>query len=169
MIPSSGAFRVELLNASHDRASFSSDSEPLDRYLRTQVTQDVRRRVSTCYVLIEIHTTRLAGYYTLAAGGVPLNDLPPEITKKLPRYPSVPVARVGRLVVGLACRGHKLGSALIADAALRVLRYDMGVFALAVDAKDEAAVAFYRHHGFVSLASAPDQRVLPLASFMGRS
>lgn len=164
----SDGFRVELLSAQHDRASFSSGSEPLDRYLRTQATQDVRRRVATCYVLLENDAAALAGYYTLAAGGVPLTELSPEITKKLPRYPSVPVARIGRLAVGLAYRGRKLGSALIADAALRVLRSDMGVFALAVDAKDETAVAFYRHHGFVSLASTPEQLFLPLASFMGR-
>ena len=165
----SEGFRVELLSDQHDRASFSSGSDRLDLYLRTQATQDMRRRVATCYVLLENDTAAMAGYYTLAAGGLPLTELSPDITKKLPRYPSVPVARIGRLAVGLAYQGRKLGSALIADAALRVLRSDMGVFALAVDAKDDTAVAFYRHHGFVSLASAPAQLLLPLASFMGRS
>ena len=162
----SAAFRVERLDARHDRSTFDSGSEPLDGYLRTQASQDMRRRVSTCYVLLDDGKAPIAGYYTLAAGSVPLNDLPEALAKKLPRYPSVPVARVGRLAVGLAWRGRKIGSALIADAALRVLRSDMGVFALAVDAKDDAAVAFYRHHGFVGLASAPRQLVLPLASFV---
>ena len=32
-------FRLALLDAAHDRAGFNSDSEPLNRYLREQVTQ----------------------------------------------------------------------------------------------------------------------------------
>jgi len=45
----SGApFRLAPLDAAHDRAAFNSDSAPLNRYLREQVTQDVRRRVAAC-------------------------------------------------------------------------------------------------------------------------
>ena len=40
---------------------------------------------------------KVAGYYTLAAAGIPLADMPPDLAKKLPRYPSVPVAWLGRL------------------------------------------------------------------------
>ncbi|MDX3978924.1 hypothetical protein [Shinella sp.] len=36
-------------------------------------------------------------------------------------------------------------------------------FALAADAKDEPAAAFYRHFGFVAFASKPLQLFLPLA------
>jgi len=44
------------------------------------------------------------------------------------------------------------------------LRTEMGVFALAVDAKDEASAAFYPHFGFVAFASKPLQLFLPLAT-----
>ena len=50
------------------------------------------------------------------------------------------------------------------DAANRALRAEMGVFALAVDAKDEQAAAFYRHFGFVAFQSKPLQLFLPLAT-----
>jgi hypothetical protein len=33
-----------------------------------------------------------------------------------------------------------------------------------VDAKDEAAVAFYRHHGFIALPESPRTLFLPLAT-----
>jgi len=33
-----------------------------------------------------------------------------------------------------------------------------------VDAKDEAAAAFYRHHGFIALPDAPLTLFLPLAT-----
>lgn len=115
-------FRIETLAPEHDRAAFSCGVEALNQYLLRQVSQDVRRSVSACYVAVEVGTGRIAGYYTLAAGGVPLNELPPTLTKRLPRYPSVPVARIGRLAVDQAFHGRSLGAALLADAALRAAR-----------------------------------------------
>lgn len=60
-------------------------------------------------------------------------------------------------------RSLKLLSSSKCRAANRALRAKMGVFALAVDAKDEPAAAFYRHFGFVAFASKPMQLFLPLA------
>ena len=159
-----GSFVIEVLGTAHDRAGFSSGVAALDRYFREQVTQDVRRRATTCYVAVEASGGKVAGYYTLAASGIPLFDLPESLTKKLPRYPSVPVARLGRLAVDAAYRGRKLGSALLWDAGLRALRSEIAVYALVVDAKDESAEAFYRHHGFVAFGGQPRQLVLPLAT-----
>jgi GNAT superfamily N-acetyltransferase len=158
-----GSFLVEVLGPDHDRAGFSCGVEALDRYLREQATQDVRRRATACYVALEAPGARIAGYYTLAAGGVPLADLPAELVKRLPRYPSVPVARLGRLAIDRAYRGRKLGSALLWDAASRALRSEVAVFALVVDAKDDQAEGFYLHHGFVPFGGRPSQLVLPLA------
>jgi ribosomal protein S18 acetylase RimI-like enzyme len=158
-------FRLETLRAEHDRSRFHCGVAALDGYLRTQVTQDVRRRASACFVAVADETHTVAGFYTLAAGSVPLTDLPESLSKRLPRYPSVPVARVGRLAVDLAFQGHQLGAALLADAILRALRSEVAVFALVVDAKDDAAVAFYRHHGFEVYGGQAKQLILPLASF----
>jgi GNAT superfamily N-acetyltransferase len=158
-------FLIEPLGPGHDRASFASGVEALDRYLQKQATQDVRRRVTACYVAVEAPGGRIAGYYTLAAGGIPLTDLPEPLAKRLPRYPSVPVARLGRLAVDQVYRGRKLGSALLWDAGMRALRSEIAAFALVVDAKDEQAEAFYRHHGFVAFGGQARQLVLPLATF----
>ena len=161
-------FRIELLARHHDRAGFSSGTEALDRYFQAQVTQDVRRRVTTCYVAVEVATGRTAGYYTLSAGGVPLAEIPESLAKRLPRYPSVPVARLGRLAVDEAYRGLKLGAALLWDAIERALRSEMAVFALVVDAKDEQAETFYRHHGFTAFGSRPRQLFLPLTNLSNK-
>lgn len=156
---------IEPLAPHHDRAGFSCGVAPLDRYLQTQATQDIRRRVAACYVAVEPSGGKIAGYYTLAAGGVALSDLPEPLAKRLPRYPSVPVARLGRLAVDQAYRGRKLGGALLWDAGWRALRSELVAFALVVDAKDDQAEAFYRHHGFVPFGSSSQQLVLPLATF----
>ena len=109
------AFRLEVLSAGHAREGFACGVEALDQYFARQATQDVRRRASACYVVVEASSDKVAGYYTLAAGGVPLTDLPEALTKQLPRYPCVPVARVGRLAVDRAFHGQKLGGALLAE------------------------------------------------------
>ena len=159
------SFRVEVLGAGHARDSFSCGVEALEIYFARQATQDVRRRASACYVAVEANSGKVAGYYTLAAGGVPLTDLPEAMTKRLPRYPSVPVARVGRLAVDLAFHGQKLGGALLADAAVRAIRSEVAVFALVVDAKDDAAEAFYRHLGFEGFGAKGRQLIVSLKHF----
>jgi ribosomal protein S18 acetylase RimI-like enzyme len=147
-------FRVVPLDSGHERAAFCSNSEPLDRYFQQQVTQDVRRRVAACFVALS-GEHRIAGYYTLAATSVLLGELPPSTAGKLPRYPSVPAIRMGRLAVDQAFRGQGLGGALLADALERTARSEIAAFAFMVDAKNEAAAAFYRHHGFIGLPDTP--------------
>ncbi len=154
-----------MLASGHDRGAFSCGVDALDRYFCDQATQDMRRRASACYVAVEEGSEKIAGYYTLTAAGVPLTDLPLTMAKRLPRYPSVPVARLGRLAVDQSFRGQKLGAALLADAVMRAVRSEVAVFALAVDAKDDASESFYLHHGFVAFGIVPRQLVLPLAGF----
>ena len=156
-------FRLAPLDTAHDRAAFNSGSEPLDRYLREQVTQDVRRRVAACFVALA-DGQRIAGYYTLASASLLLADLPSSTAKKLPRYPTVPTIRMGRLAVDQACKGQGLGGALLADALDRASRSEIASYALMVDAKDESAAAFYRHHGFIALHDSPLPLFLPLAT-----
>lgn len=159
---SQALLQVALLDLSHDRAGFDSGSQPLNRYLLQQVTQDVRRRIATCFVALTADQ-RIAGYYTLASSSVLLADLPAAVGKKLPRYPSVPAVRMGRLAVDRTRHGQGLGAALLADALDRAARSQIAAYALVVDAKDDAAAAFYRHHGFIGLSSAPLTLFLPLA------
>jgi ribosomal protein S18 acetylase RimI-like enzyme len=155
-------FRLEALAPDHDRTGFACGVEALDQYFTTRVTQDMRRRLTACYVAIASATSRVAGYYTLAAAGIPLSDMPESIVKRLPRYPSIPVARLGRLAVDRDYQGQGLGSAMLWDAVTRAARSEVAVFALVVDAKNEHAEAFYRRQGFVPFGLVPRQLFLPL-------
>ncbi len=157
-------FRITLLDPTVERMQFCSGSEPLDRYFHDQVTQDMRRRVTSCFVALD-ETGRVGGFYTLAATGILLNELPASVTKRLPRYPLIPAVRMGRLAVDRAVRGRGLGAALLADALVRSSTSEIAAFALVVDAKDETATAFYEHHGFVRFASQPRSLFMALAGF----
>ena len=140
----------------------------MDQYFGQQVSQDIRRRVTACYVALT-PDERVAGYYTLASTGLLLTELPASVAKKLPRYPSVPAVRMGRLAVAQDVKGQGLGGALLADALDRAIRSDIAGYVLVVDAKDAAAVAFYRHHGLIALPSQPETLFLPLATVRNTS
>lgn len=156
-------FRVVPLASAFDRAQFRSGSLPLDRYFREQVTQDVRRRVTSCYVALD-EQERPRGFYTLASTSVLLGDLPAVTAKRLPRYPSVPAIRMGRLAVDRSVQGRGVGASLLADALARSAMNEIAAFALVVDAKDDIAVASYEHHGFIRLTGLPRTLFLPLAT-----
>jgi ribosomal protein S18 acetylase RimI-like enzyme len=138
-------------------------SPPLDRYFRERVTQDIKRRVTACFVALS-RDDRIVGYYTLASKSVFIGDLLRELAKKLPRCPSVPAVRMGRLAVDQAFKGHGFGAALLADALMRVIASEIAAYALIVDAKDERAAGFYRHHGFLETTTKPLTLFLPLAT-----
>ena len=156
-------FRMEASSEAAGRSAFSCGQEALDRYFQTQVTQDIRRRVASCFVAVETASGIVAAYYTLASAGIPITELPAGIAKKLPRYPSIPAVRAGRLAVDVRFQGRGLGAALLADALARVMASGPAAYALLVDAKDESAAAFYRHHGFRPLLSHPRTLFLPVA------
>lgn len=154
------------LGPDHDRLGFSCGVDALDRYLHSQAGQDVRRHVANCFVASPPDSTAIAGFYTLASASIPLLDLPAVETKRLPRYPVLPAALIGRLAVDQRYRGKSLGAALLFDAIQRAALADAAVFALTVDAKDDTAVAFYRHFGFTRYASRPMSLFLPMATAM---
>lgn len=151
------------------RSGFVCASDPLTRYFQTQVSQDTRRRIAACTIALHPATDTIAGFYTLSAADIPMTALPAEMTKRLPRYPTLPAARLGRLAVDRRFTGQKLGSILLADAVMRAAASEVAVFAMVVDAKDAEAEAFYRHHGFSTYASAPGKLMAPLSALLARN
>ncbi len=140
---------VEPFSRDHDRTAFSCNEEPLDRYLKQQARQDVDRSLAAVFVLVDTKTNRIAGYYTLSALSVELADFPPDVGRKLPRYP-IPATLIGRLAIDADHQGRRLGKALLFDALKRAYdqRTQIGAMAVIVDAKHDRARAFYEHHEF---------------------
>jgi GNAT superfamily N-acetyltransferase len=157
-------YRIESLASGHRREAFSCGIEELDRYLMTQASQDVRRNVANCFVAIATDTGAIAGFYTLAAASIPLAELPAEQARRLPRYPVLPAALIGRLAIDRGHAGKSLGSALLFDAIERAAAAAPAIFALIVDAKSDNAGRFYTHFGFQPFTSRPLSFFLPMAT-----
>jgi GNAT superfamily N-acetyltransferase len=162
------AVRIEPLGVNHKRNGFSCGTAALDDYLVTRATQDIKRRIGNCFVAVT-DDQQIAGFYTLAATSILLTDIDASHSKKLPRYPLVPAALVGRLAIDQRFQGKGLGGALIVDAAQRAANSDAAIYALVVDAKDAKAVDFYAHLGFVTFTSKPMSLYLSISTLLQAS
>lgn len=154
--------RVEILGPQHDRASFESGVEPLDRYFRTQAGQDARKNMAAPFVLV-LPDGVVAGYYTLSSTAVNVGDWPAQTVKKLPRYPLIPATLLGRLAVDRRHQGNGYGRFLLADALFRSVRSEIASFAVIVEAKDEGARRFYERESFLPFPDQPLKLFLPMA------
>jgi predicted GNAT family N-acyltransferase len=165
----SADLRIGPLDDMPDRAGFTCGVESLDRYIRTQAGQDVRRKANAVFVLSEsAEAARILGYYTLCAMALAQGDVPEAARKHVPRYPLVSATLIGRLAVAKDHQGHKFGAVLLADALQRAFdsASTVGSSMVVVDALDETAASFYAAHGFVRL---PDsfRLVLPMRMAAG--
>jgi GNAT superfamily N-acetyltransferase len=145
--------RIERLNSTHDRTSFECGQVRLDRYLREQASQDVRRNLTSVFVAVE--GARIAGFFTLATSSIEVKLLPEGIGRKLPRYRLVPAVLMGRMAVSRKHQGKGIGSRMMGAALGIALDLPVAWAFFVVDAKDAPAAAFYRQFGFQSLRDDP--------------
>lgn len=158
-------FVIEPLGPKHDRATFLCGVEALDAYIRKQAGQDLKKRAAVPFVITPDGKT-IAGFYTLSQYAVQLDAVPPDVAKKLPKYPVVPATLLGRLAVSTAFRGQGLGVMLLMDALYRALLHsgELASAGIVVDAKDAAALAFYKKYGFLELPKVERRLFLPMGT-----
>ncbi|HSA80200.1 MAG TPA: N-acetyltransferase [Geminicoccaceae bacterium] len=140
--------RVEPLAKQHDRAAFSSGQFDIDDWFRRRAGQDERRNVARVFVALD-DELGIVGFYSLSSYTLAIDDVPEHIARRLPRYDAIPAARIGRLARDLRVHGRGVGELLLADAVRRILGacHSVAIFAIVVDAKDDAAARFYWRFG----------------------
>ena len=156
--------KLEPLTGHHSRSAFDCGVEPLNLWLRQTALQHQSRGISRTFVAVpadqaavdtyglaghgHIGPASILGFYALASSFVLLEDLPQELTKRLPRQ--VPVTRLGRLATRAGLQGQGLGQILLADALARArsAAQAVGSAGVFVDAKNSDAARFYGRYGF---------------------
>lgn len=158
------AWREEALAHLHDRAGFDCGVPALNEYLRRYARQNHDTGGAKTFVAVAPESPAIIlGYYTISPGAIAFAKTPAAITRKLGRY-EVPVFRLGRLAVSRSVQGRGLGGDLLLAAGERALAVaqEVGGVALAIDAKDECAAAWYERFGALRLLDDPLKLVLPL-------
>lgn len=152
-----GNLSISLLGSVHknSKKDFDCGNEILNNYLKKIAGQDMKRNLSSCFVL-ENESNKILGYYTLSNDSILKSNLSEEFQLKLP-YDKLPITLIGRLAVDISTAGKGYGSFLLIDALKK--SYDnrriIASAAVAVDPIDEKAVNFYLKFGFIAL---PDSK-----------
>ena len=157
-------WREEALTRRHNRADFDCGVVALNEHLQRYARQNHESGGAKTFVAVSPEaSTTVLGYYTLSPGAIAFTKAPPAVTKKLGRY-EVPDFRLGRLAVSVTVQGRGLGADLLLAAGERALAVaqEVGGVALAIDAKDERAAAWYERFGALRLLDDPLKLVLPL-------
>ncbi len=113
-------------------------------------------RTSACFVLVPLDDPgRIAGFYTLSAAEISAAALPGSLTRRLPRYPHLPVTLLGRLARDETFRGRGIGDRVMADALARAMggSVEVGSIGVITDPKDDDAAKFCAEFGFLRLAA----------------
>ena len=157
---------IPLDSSKHERTKFSCGKGLLDNYFQKQAGQDVKRKLSACFVLIDRNTDEVSGYYTLSSNSIPQDQIPENFKKRLPpSYMSIPTILLGRLAISSRYQGKGFGQLLLVDALKRCFDTSdsIGAFAVVVDPLDDEAERFYDKYGFIKL---PDSGkfFLPMAT-----
>lgn len=157
-------YAFEPLGPNHDRSTFSCGETALDRYLQAYATQDRKRKLATVVVLHDRVEGSIVGFYTLSALQIEPTGLPESMAKRLPRR-ALPATLLGRLAVDRRYQRRGFGELLLLDALSRALRAsdDVGSMAVVVDAKSDAARAFYERFGFRRFADDEHRLYIPMA------
>jgi GNAT superfamily N-acetyltransferase len=161
--------REEPISRLHDRHGFDCGSPDLNRYLREYARQNHLSGGSKTFVAVRPEEpTHVLGYYSISPGVVGFERLPTALTRKLGRY-DVPVFRLGRLAVARSMQGQGLGGSLLLLAGRRALTAaaEVGGVAMAIDAKDQRAAAWYERFGARQLLDDPLKLVLPFTVIAG--
>ena len=148
------------LAARHDLSVFSCGEPTLDDWLRRRAMANQISGVSRTYVLtINNH---VAGYYTLAAGAIAIDEAPGRVRRNMPD--PIPMAVLGRLAVDHSSQGRGFGRLLLRDAILRTQQAAemIGIRGLLVHALSPAAKRFYEGSGFRELPANPMTLVMTL-------
>lgn len=150
----------------HIRTHFCSKEDSLDNYLQTQASQDLKRKITAIFVLIEDDNPEILAYYTLSAYTVEIQQLDRSFAKQLPRYPQLPATLLGRLAVDHQHQGNKFGELMLIDALKRAYQTSQQVASLVViaEALNEKAAQFYQKYRFQAFKENPLKLYLPLKS-----
>jgi predicted GNAT family N-acyltransferase len=133
---------VEVLQTHHDRAGFDCGNASLNNFLHHQARQNMDRNVGVTHVVVATAgDTKILGYYTLVTRTIERVIIP---AKGLPSGP-VGVVLLGRLAVDIAAQRRGLGKRMLLRAMKQTLTasMDVGIYALVVNAIDDAAKEWY--------------------------
>lgn len=149
----------------HDREKFNCGVPVLNSYLRVRANQEQKKRLNVVYVAVpESKKKRIIGYCTMSNGSIALSKMTPGFRKGVPATYDIPIVKIGRLGVDVDYQRKGVGRLLLKNAFKSVYMVALlsGVNGVAVNAKNEMAIKFYKKFGFQLLNDSKRLLFLPI-------
>lgn len=148
--------------ALHDRSAFSCGFAPIDNFLKSSLSDQVKDGMVTAWIATADGGSAVLGFYTLGAMAVRAKFGPKKWERA--RVPDVPVIYIRAVAVREDMQGRRLGTALVVDAMKRCLGIadQMGAAAIVLDVLDgdhfDRRWKFYADLGFQELRDPENPR-----------
>lgn len=152
------------------KVSFSCGESESDKKLNSYLKQyawknDEIGLARTFVAVLKEDHKKVIGYYTSSMSVIEFPDLPTEVSAGLPAYP-IPAMLIGKLAVDESFQGQRIGTKLVLHAYRSAAKISevVGVYAIKVDAKNEALKKFYIEKcGFYKLQNKELGLFIPIA------
>ena len=150
-MPEGAPFALLPIERGDVTSGFDCGAAELNRYLAAFAFQNHQAH-STFTCVAAAPDGSIAGYYSITCTAIPHDEAAERLRKGLARHP-IGMLLLARLAVDLRFRGRGVGAQLLRHAFLLTVQTagQVGCRGLLVDAKDDSAAAFYRHHGLTPL------------------
>jgi predicted GNAT family N-acyltransferase len=133
------------LDHSHQTADFDSGQVALDRWLRDHGLRAQLQETARTHVWTTSESSAVLAYHSVAPTEIGKDEVPRSMSGGVSRVPAYLIAR---LALDRTLHGQRLGAELLFDALGAIVRAATSASArlIAVDAIDDKAASFYRHH-----------------------
>lgn len=138
-----GLSAPEKMNHDHDFSQFDCGEESINEFVK-KIRKQAEYHNCVVYVVCDIGTKIVRGFYTLSNGSVNRDEAPKNMTRFSTK--DIPVTLLGRLGVDKRFQGRGVGADLLQDAVERAITASQVVAsrALLVHALDASVAAFYK-------------------------
>ena len=151
------------LQPDHDVATFDCGNPTLNTWLQKNGHRAQTAGTARTFVWTLENSDVVRAYYSIA----PTQVLRDELTRvQSGGYSVVPAYLIARLALDGGLRGQGLGAGLLVDAVGKVVHAAAtgGGRLIVVDAIDDEAASFYRHHDFQPIKHNPHRLIITIAT-----
>ena len=144
-------FIMKFNKALHVRSAFSCGFKPIDNFLKSSISDQIKNNLVTAWVAVEDSSSKspVKGFYALNAHSISQTELPDLAGKS--RKENIPAIYLNAVAVDQSCQGRGIGTALMVHAIRKSVEFSeqIGCAVIILDVLiDGDDVAFIKHVDF---------------------
>lgn len=156
-------FIMKFNKAQHERRAFSCGFQPIDNFLKSSISEQIKNNLVAVWVAVEDNSTfsPVKGFYALNAHTIAQAELPDLVGKSGKQ--NIPAIYLNAVAVDQTCQERGVGTALLVHAIKKSVEFseEIGCAVIILDVLDDGnasafkrRVTFYKKLGFKVIENA---------------